>query len=56
MGKQTDTSGVLSDNRMSMKLKRKVYRTVVGSALTYDLETIPMKNINEKEMEVLEIE
>ena len=44
-----DMSGVLCDKRMPMKLKGKVYRTVVRPAMMYGLETVPMKKSNEKE-------
>ena len=38
-----------------MKLKGKVYRTMVRPAMMYGLETVPMKKSNEKKMEVAEM-
>ena len=50
-----DISGVHCDRRMPVKLKGKVYRTVVRPAMIYGLETVPMKKSSEKKMEVTEM-
>ena len=48
-------SGVLCDRRMNMKIKGKVYRTVVRPALMYGAETSwALKKAQEKKMEVAE--
>ena len=36
-------SGVLCDRKMNVKIKGKVYRTVVGPALMYGAETFALK-------------
>ena len=50
-----EVSGVLCDKRMPIKLKGKVYRTVVRPAMMYSLETVPLKKSNERKMEVAEM-
>ena len=48
-------SGVLCDRRMNMKIKGKVYRTVVRPALMYGAETWALKKTQEKKLEVAEM-
>ena len=48
-------SGVLCDRRMIMKIKGKVYRTVVRPALMYGAETWALKKAQEKKLEVAEM-
>ena len=48
-------SGVLCERRMNVKIKGKVYRTVVRPALMYGAETWALKKAQEKKSEVAEI-
>ena len=48
-------SGVLCDNKISARLKGKVYKSVVRPALLYSSETWPMKRAQERRMEVAEM-
>ena len=48
-------SGVLCDRRMNMKIKGKVYRTVVRPALMYGAETWALKKAKENKLEVAEM-
>ena len=48
-------SGVLCDRRMNMKIKEKVYRTVVRPALVYWAETWALKKAQENKCEVAEM-
>ena len=48
-------SGVLCDRRMNMKIKGKVYRTVVRPALMYGAETWALKKAQENKLEVAEM-
>ena len=48
-------SGVLCDRRMIVKIKGKVYRTVVRPALVYEAEKWALKKAQEKKLEVPEI-
>ena len=48
-------SGVLCNRRMNMKIKGKVYRTVVRPALMYGAETWALKKSQEKKLEVAEM-
>ena len=48
-------SGVLCDRRMNVKIKGKVYRTVVRPALMYGTETWALKNVQEKKLEIAEM-
>ena len=48
-------SGVLCDRRMNIKIKGKVYRTVVRPALVYGAETWALKKAQEKKLEVVEM-
>ena len=48
-------SGVLCDRRMNVKIKSKVYRTVVRPALMYGAETWALKKAQEKKLDVAEI-
>ena len=50
-----EVSGVLFDRRRPVKLKRKVYNTVVRPAMMYDMEATPIKKVNEKRMNVAEM-
>ena len=49
------TSGVLCDKRFSVKLKGKIYKSVVRPAMIYSCETWPMKRAQERRMEVAEM-
>ena len=49
------TSGVLCDRRFNVKLKGKVYKSVVRPAMLYSCETWPMKRAQERRMEVAEM-
>ena len=50
-----EVSGVLCDRRMPVKLKVKVYETVVQPAMMYGMEATPIKKVNEKRMNVAEM-
>ena len=47
--------GVLCDRRKPVKLKGKVYKTVVRPAMMYGMEAAPIKKVNEKRMNVSEM-
>ena len=49
-----EVSGVLCDRRMPVKLKGKVYKTVIRPAMMYGTEATPIKKVNEKRMNVAE--
>ena len=46
---------MLYDRRMPVKLKGKVYKTVVRPAMMYGMEATPIKKVNEKRMNVAEM-
>ncbi|KAK3521712.1 hypothetical protein QTP70_015816, partial [Hemibagrus guttatus] len=48
-------SGVLCDRKISARIKRKVYRTVVRPAMLYGLETVSLRKRQESELEVAEL-
>ncbi|KAK3512182.1 hypothetical protein QTP70_031868, partial [Hemibagrus guttatus] len=48
-------SGVLCDQKISARIKGKVYRTVVRPAILYGLETLSLRNRQESELEVAEL-
>ena len=48
-------SGVLCDRRMNVKIKGKVYRTVVRPSLMYGVETWALKKAQENKLEVAEM-
>ena len=48
-------SGVLCDRRMKAKIKGKVYKTIVRLAIVYRVETLAVKKVHEKKMEVAEM-
>ena len=48
-------SGVLCDRIMNVKIKMKVYRTLVRPALMYGAETCALKKAQEKKLEVTEM-
>ena len=48
-------SGVLCDRKLSARIKGKIYRTIVRSALMYGLETVALTKKQEKELEVAEL-
>ena len=50
-----EVSGVLCDTRMPVKLKGKVYKTVVRPAMMYGMEATPIKKVNVKRMNVAEM-
>ncbi|KAK3561573.1 hypothetical protein QTP86_010656 [Hemibagrus guttatus] len=47
-------SGVLCDQKISARIKGKVYRTVVRPAMLYGLETVSLRKRQESELEVAE--
>ncbi|KAK3507291.1 hypothetical protein QTP70_013548 [Hemibagrus guttatus] len=48
-------SGVLCDQKISARIKGKVYRTVVRPAMLYGLETVSLRKTQESELEVAEL-
>ncbi|KAK3568639.1 hypothetical protein QTP86_011431 [Hemibagrus guttatus] len=48
-------SGVLCDQKISVRIKGKVYRTVVRAAMLYGLETVSLRKRQEAELEVAEL-
>ncbi|KAK3548323.1 hypothetical protein QTP70_010196 [Hemibagrus guttatus] len=48
-------SGVLCDQKISARIKGKVYRTVVRPAMPYGLETVSLRKRQESELEVAEL-
>ncbi|KAF7711253.1 hypothetical protein C0J45_0241, partial [Silurus meridionalis] len=48
-------AGVISDKRVSARMKGKVYRTVVRLAILYGLETVALSKRQEVELEVAEL-
>ncbi|KAK3527016.1 hypothetical protein QTP86_006792 [Hemibagrus guttatus] len=48
-------SGVLCDRNISVRIKGKVYRTVVRAAMLYGLETVSLRKRQESELEVAEL-
>ena len=44
---------MLCDRRMPVKLKGKVYKTVVRPAMMHGMEATPIKMVNEKRMKML---
>ncbi|KAK3558341.1 hypothetical protein QTP86_017253, partial [Hemibagrus guttatus] len=48
-------SGVLCDQKISARIKGKVYRTVVRPAMLYGLETVSWRKSQESELEVAEL-
>ncbi|MCJ8732712.1 hypothetical protein PDJAM_G00214370 [Pangasius djambal] len=48
-------SGVLCDRKISARIKRKVYKTVVRPAMLYGLETVSLRKRQESELEVAEL-
>ncbi|KAK3566642.1 hypothetical protein QTP86_001843 [Hemibagrus guttatus] len=48
-------SGVLCDQKISARIKGKVYRTVVRPAMLYGLETVSLRKREESELEVAEL-
>ncbi|KAK3522906.1 hypothetical protein QTP86_007326 [Hemibagrus guttatus] len=48
-------SGVLCDQKISARIKGKVYRTVVRPAMLYGLETVSLSKRQESELEVAEL-
>ncbi|KAK3555648.1 hypothetical protein QTP86_025616 [Hemibagrus guttatus] len=47
--------GVLCDQKISARIKGKVYRTVVRAAMLYGLETVSLRKRQESELEVAEL-
>ncbi|KAK3517683.1 hypothetical protein QTP70_015690 [Hemibagrus guttatus] len=47
--------GVLCDQKISARIKGKVYRTVVRPAMLYGLETVSLRKRQESELEVAEL-
>ncbi|KAK3536393.1 hypothetical protein QTP86_008847 [Hemibagrus guttatus] len=48
-------SGVLCDQKISARIKGKVYRTMVRPAMLYGLETVSLRKRQESELEVAEL-
>ncbi|KAK3507793.1 hypothetical protein QTP70_000403 [Hemibagrus guttatus] len=48
-------SGVLCDQKISARIKGKLYRTVVRPAMLYGLETVSLRKRQESELEVAEL-
>ncbi|KAI5613981.1 hypothetical protein C0J50_3702, partial [Silurus asotus] len=48
-------AGVICDKRVSVRVKGKVYRTVVRPAMLYGLETVALSKRQEVELEVAEL-
>ena len=48
-------TGVLCDKKMSLRIKGKVYKSVVRPAMMYGAETWALKKIHEKRLEVAEM-
>ncbi|KAK3506431.1 hypothetical protein QTP70_002157 [Hemibagrus guttatus] len=48
-------SGVMCDQKISARIKGKVYRTVVRPAMLYGLETVSLRKRQESELEVAEL-
>ncbi|KAK3536314.1 hypothetical protein QTP86_002939 [Hemibagrus guttatus] len=48
-------SGVLCDQKISARIKGKVYRTVVRPAMLYGLETVSLRKRQESELEIAEL-
>ncbi|KAK3515182.1 hypothetical protein QTP70_009592 [Hemibagrus guttatus] len=48
-------SGVLCDSKISVRIKGKVYRTVVGPIMLYGSETVSLRKRQEAELEVAEL-
>ncbi|KAF7686886.1 hypothetical protein HF521_015279, partial [Silurus meridionalis] len=48
-------AGVICDGRVSMRVKGKVYRTVVRPVMLYVLETVALSKRQEVELEVAEL-
>ncbi|KAK3559119.1 hypothetical protein QTP86_004099 [Hemibagrus guttatus] len=48
-------SGVLCDQKISARIKGKVYRTVVRPAMLYGLETVSLRKRQDSELEVAEL-
>ena len=48
-------SGILCDRRISLRVKGKVYKTVVRPAMMYDAETWAVKKAQEKKLDVAEM-
>ena len=48
-------SGILCDRRISLRGKRKVYKTVVRPAMMYGADTWPEKKAQEKKLDVAEM-
>ncbi|KAI5102710.1 hypothetical protein C0J45_8062, partial [Silurus meridionalis] len=49
------TAGVICDRRVSVRVKGKVYRTVVRPEMLYGLETVALSKRQEVELEVAEL-
>ncbi|XP_066941095.1 uncharacterized protein [Macrobrachium rosenbergii] len=48
-------TGVLCDRRINIKVKGRVYKTVVRPALKYGAETWPIKRVQEKKLDEVEV-
>ncbi|XP_037800551.1 uncharacterized protein LOC119595496 [Penaeus monodon] len=48
-------SGVICDKRVPIKLKGKVHKSVVRPAMTFGLETAPLRKVEERKLDVAEM-
>lgn len=48
-------SGILCDHKINVRLKGKVYKTMVRPAMMYELETWPLKKTQERKLEMEEM-
>ena len=51
MGKWRETSGVMCDKRMAVKLKVKVYKIVIRPVLLYGMEALALRRSDEQILE-----
>ena len=54
-GTRKKVSEVLCERRMKVKIKGKVYKTIVRPAMVYGAETWEVEKAHEKKMEVAEL-
>ena len=54
-GKWRDSSGIMCDKRMAVKLKAKFYKCVIRPVLLYGMETIALKREDERKLDATEM-